>query len=170
MDIILSLREYSELLILEVVVFLYGMEIVYHWFMTVGTKSREWQLFYFLMSLTLTVLSQQSRTNLPPTWKTRHQMIWYYEIEYIIIYTGIVRQSYHIIQKGPSWPWSYGSWIYNYLFSQCLSPLTFWIRTTLMARCTRYNIMWWSFSVTCDRSVVFSGYSGFLHQYNWLLS
>jgi hypothetical protein len=31
---------------------------------------------------------------------------------------------------------------------------------TLMTRCTRYNIM----SVTCDRSVVFTGYSGFLHQ------
>jgi len=32
------------------------------------------------------------------------------------------------------------------------------------ARCTRYNIMWWHLSVTCSRSVVFSGYSGFLHQ------
>jgi hypothetical protein len=31
---------------------------------------------------------------------------------------------------------------------------------TLMTRCTRYNIM----SVTCDRSVVFTGYSGFLQQ------
>ena len=30
-------------------------------------------------------------------------------------------------------------------------------------RCTRYNIMWYSLSVTSDRSVVFSGYSGFLH-------
>ena len=27
------------------------------------------------------------------------------------------------------------------------------------ARCTRYNIMQYSLSVTCDRSVVFSGYS-----------
>jgi len=25
---------------------------------------------------------------------------------------------------GPSWPWSYGSLIYNYLCNQCLSPLT----------------------------------------------
>ena len=31
-------------------------------------------------------------------------------------------------------------------------------------RCTRYKIMWVSLSVTCDRSVAFSGYSGFLHQ------
>jgi hypothetical protein len=27
-----------------------------------------------------------------------------------------------------------------------------------------YNIMWSSLSVTCNRSVVFSGSSGFLHQ------
>jgi hypothetical protein len=27
-----------------------------------------------------------------------------------------------------------------------------------------HNIMWWSLSVTCGRSVVFSGSSGFLHQ------
>jgi len=24
---------------------------------------------------------------------------------------------------GPSWSWSYDSWIYNYLCNQCLSPL-----------------------------------------------
>jgi hypothetical protein len=24
--------------------------------------------------------------------------------------------------QGPSWSWSYGSWIYNYLCNQCLSP------------------------------------------------
>jgi hypothetical protein len=33
--------------------------------------------------------------------------------------------------SGLSWPCSYGSWIYNYLCSQCLSPLTMWIRTPL---------------------------------------
>jgi hypothetical protein len=31
-----------------------------------------------------------------------------------------------------------------------------------MARCTRYNIMWETFSLTYGRSVVFSGYSDFL--------
>jgi hypothetical protein len=25
--------------------------------------------------------------------------------------------------KGPSWPWSYGNWIYNFLCNQCLSPV-----------------------------------------------
>ena len=38
---------------------------------------------------------------------------------------------------------------------------------TLVVRCTRYNIMWWNLPVTCDRSVVFCGNSGFLHQQNW---
>ena len=28
----------------------------------------------------------------------------------------------------PSWLWSYGSWIYNYLCYQCLSTLTLWVR------------------------------------------
>ena len=63
--------------------------------------------------------------------------------------------------------WSYGSWIYNYLCNKCLSSLKVWIRFPLMARCTRYNIMWLSWSVTCDRSVVLSGYSTIFYQYNW---
>jgi hypothetical protein len=36
----------------------------------------------------------------------------------------------------------------------CLSPLKSWVRTSFMARCSRYNIMWYSLSVPCDRSVV----------------
>ena len=36
----------------------------------------------------------------------------------------------------PSWPWSYGSWIYNYLCNQCLSPLVFWVWISIRARCT----------------------------------
>jgi hypothetical protein len=42
---------------------------------------------------------------------------------------------------GPSRLWSYGSWIYYYLINQCLSPLTLWVRTLFMPRCTRYNIV-----------------------------
>ena len=30
--------------------------------------------------------------------------------------------------EGPSWSWSYDSWIYNYLCNRCLSPLTLWVR------------------------------------------
>jgi len=52
------------------------------------------------------------------------------------------------------WSWSYGSWIYNYLYNQCLSPLKLRVRTPFMTRGTRYNII--CLSVTCDRPVVFS--------------
>jgi hypothetical protein len=31
------------------------------------------------------------------------------------------------------------SWIYIYLYNQCLSPLKLWVLTPFMARCTRYN-------------------------------
>jgi len=44
---------------------------------------------------------------------------------------------------------------------------TLWVRISFMARCTRYNIMWQCLSVTCGRSVVFSGYFRFLHQQIW---
>jgi len=47
------------------------------------------------------------------------------------------------VNKRPSWCWSYVSWIYNYICNQCLSPLKLWVRIQLMARCTRYNIMWY---------------------------
>jgi len=28
---------------------------------------------------------------------------------------------------GPSWSWSYGRWIYNYICNQCLSLLKLWV-------------------------------------------
>jgi hypothetical protein len=37
--------------------------------------------------------------------------------------------------------WSFGSWIYNYLFNQCLSPLTLRIQILLMVKCTQDNII-----------------------------
>ena len=42
--------------------------------------------------------------------------------------------------KGLSWPWSHGSWIYNYLCNQCLSRLLLWVRISNRAKCT-----------TCDK-------------------
>ena len=34
------------------------------------------------------------------------------------------------------WSWSNGSWIYNYLSNQCLSPLMLWVRISIRTRCT----------------------------------
>jgi hypothetical protein len=33
--------------------------------------------------------------------------------------------------QGVSWSWLHGSWIYNYLCNQCLSPLKLWVRTSI---------------------------------------
>ena len=37
---------------------------------------------------------------------------------------------------GLLWPWSYGSWIYNYLCNLCLSPLILWVWILIRASCT----------------------------------
>jgi len=39
---------------------------------------------------------------------------------YTIVLTGFT--------EGPLWSWLYGSCIYNYLCSQCLSQLKLWVR------------------------------------------
>ena len=52
--------------------------------------------------------------------------------------------------------------ICGFLFSLWYLQTLFFI--PFMLRCTRYNIMWSSLSVTGDKSVNFSGYSDFLHQ------
>ena len=36
-----------------------------------------------------------------------------------------------IFLEGPSWSISYGSWVYDYLWIQCQSPLILWVRTPL---------------------------------------
>jgi hypothetical protein len=40
-----------------------------------------------------------------------------------------------IMSLGPSWLWSYGSWIYNYLCNQCLLPLILWVLISIRMRC-----------------------------------
>jgi len=49
------------------------------------------------------------------------------------------------------------SWIYSYLYNQYISPLKLCVWIPLVEKCTRYNIMWSSMSVTYDRLVVYSG-------------
>jgi hypothetical protein len=57
---------------------------------------------------------------------------------------------YNVHSEGPSWTWSYGSWIYNYLCNQCLSPPMLWVRISIRARC----------STLCD--TVYQWLGGFL--------
>jgi len=39
------------------------------------------------------------------------------------------------------WSCSYGSWMYDYLCYQCISPLKLWVRTPFMVRCTRPKLL-----------------------------
>jgi len=64
-----------------------------------------------------------------------------------------------IWKEGPSWSWSYDSWIYNYLCKQCLSPLKLWVRTSFMARCT---LQLYVIKFVCDLRQV-SGFLQVLH-------
>jgi len=52
---------------------------------------------------------------------------------FIMVYTKLVNAQN---EQRPSWPWSYGSWIYNNLLNQCLSPLMLWVRISIVTRCT----------------------------------
>ena len=47
----------------------------------------------------------------------------------------------------PYIPW----WTFWNAKDQCLSWLKLWVLIPFMASCTRYTIMWFSLSVTCDR-------------------
>ena len=78
----------------------------------------------------------------------------------VYIFCNMIAWNLHL-NSGPSWSLSFGSWIYNYLCNQCLSPLTLWVRIPLRRD--------WLDTTLCDKvcqwsSMVFSGYSGFLHQ------
>ena len=63
------------------------------------------------------------------TLDTRHKVQWH-----VIRY--ITEEEYLLLFQGPSWSWSYGSLIYNYLCNQCLSPLMVWLRISIRAICT----------------------------------
>ena len=68
---------------------------------------------------------------------------WFSPVPYIIslrhIYLNLKKNT--ITQhgaEGPSWSWSYGSWIYNYLCNKCLSPPMFKSRS---GRCVQHYVI-----------------------------
>ena len=65
-----------------------------------------------------------------------HNVSWF--IEYFVAVLCISKCLFNknIILKGLSWLPSYGSWTYNYLCNQCLSPLMLWVQILIRARCT----------------------------------
>jgi hypothetical protein len=100
-----------------------------------------------------------------PTW-----IGWMLRIVSLTTYSGSVYTwVFSFCPVGPSWSWSYGNWIYNYIWNQFLLPLTLWVRIPPRVRCTRFisdlqqvGGLLRMFSVTCSRSVVFCGC------YQWL--
>jgi hypothetical protein len=48
---------------------------------------------------------------------------------YQIYTTGLVYGNH--VYLGPSWSWLYGSWSYNYLCNQCLSPLKLYVSSLI---------------------------------------
>jgi len=51
----------------------------------------------------------------------------------VILYQTMCSEVYLITHM---WTWSYGSWIYNYICNQCISPLMLWVRISIRPRCT----------------------------------
>ena len=73
------------------------------------------------------------------------------------------RKLLHLSIKGPLWPWLYGSWIYKAISAYHHVCCEFASRS---GRNVHYYVI--KFVSDLDRSMVFSGSSGFLHQYNLL--
>ena len=90
----------------------------------------------------MALTTKQTQKNLPKSRiislsKARINKLYiFWQCMYIVYISDQVCQ-WH---KGPSWLWSYGSCINNYLCNQCLLKLS--VRAPFMARCTQHNIMW----------------------------
>ena len=90
------------------------------------------------------------------------------------IYTCIIHLFYHIKTLTSNWLYffffCFSLFIEFFLLVSCIHkapPITTDVVSSNLDQGEVYNIMWWSFSVTCDRSVIFSGSSAFLYQLNW---
>ena len=75
------------------------------------------------------VSSLSSWLSLASSLPERESCIERYEITFVLFKYRYATSHCTCKTQGSSWSWSYGSWIYNYLCNQCLSPLTLWVRT-----------------------------------------
>jgi hypothetical protein len=61
-----------------------------------------------------------------------HNYRWkYYQKNNIIEHAKNLYGNLLDLHRGPSWSWWHGSWFYNYLWNQCLSPLMLRVRNPL---------------------------------------
>jgi len=71
----------------------------------------------------------------------------------------LIKISSSIIKKRTLLSWPYGSWIYNYLCNQCLSPLTLWVRIPL-----RRGVL---DTTLCDKVCQWLTTGQWFSEYNW---
>ena len=45
---------------------------------------------------------------------------------HLSIHSLFINTKLLLVPRGPSWSWSYGNWIYSYLWNRCLPPLKLW--------------------------------------------
>ena len=83
----------------------------------------------------------------------------------IILYKTYLYVLNSLKRRGPSWSWSYGSWIYNYLQSV---PITTKVVSLNPVHVEKYSLKHYVKQFVKDlrqcKSVVFSRYPGFIHQ------
>jgi hypothetical protein len=73
---------------------------------------------------------------------------------------------------GSSWSWLYGSWIYNYLCNQSISPLKLWVRIPLRRCVLETTSQIWQFCSYCATVVipfVVHNWFGGRHRHNYMV-
>jgi hypothetical protein len=79
-------------------------------------------LSFFFLAIVFSVLLRYTDSDYPfGIFKLFLHGLW--PVEIVIMH--------HLSSEGPPWLWLYGSWIYNYICNQWLSPLTLWVRIPL---------------------------------------
>jgi len=77
------------------------------------------------------ITTKLSNPHYPPEISTKTTIVNFAVKEQGMVYIAKTDEEMLFFSQGQSWSWSYGSWIYNYLCNQCLSPLTLWVWTPL---------------------------------------
>ena len=91
-----------------------------------------------LYTLTKSLHTYKAFTHLLSLYTLTKSLLTYNVFTLTKSFTQILYTYKVLLHKGPLWPWSDGSWIYNYLCNRCLSPLMLWVRITLRERCTTF--------------------------------
>ena len=80
------------------------------------------------------LIDKKNKTQKSNRWRNSISFNFYEHLKYL---NTSVNTVFFSSIFGALWPWSYGSWIYNYLYNQCLSPLM-WVQISVgvHVRCT----------------------------------